>query len=254
MSKHIPGIPRNGFLDKRWFVELASSGPPVIAAGGSAILAYSTMPAIGTVLGLGAVWLMGASGLKVAHAQKQDQASSEHGSHEGLIGALHTLQQAVSHVCAIKVDQNEDLRVTVHRVLPPLANPERIEQIVPYVGGKGGGHGRTFSVRSGITGASIRRRTPLGASRTSDDEAAYREELKSSWSYTEKDARELSSDRQSFMAVPIAGRYHVRGVVYLDSNKKDAFGTGTDTGMAIAISVVAFCSGVNNYCNTRYAE
>jgi hypothetical protein len=250
MSNHIPGIPRNGLTHKKWFVELVSSGPPVVAAGGASLMAYGASPAVGTVLGLGVAWLLGASTLKVVHAKTQDQAAAQQSSHDGLIGGLYVLQKAASHVCGIKLGEHEDLRVTVHRVVPPLDNPEFIEQIVPYVGGRGSGAGRTFSVRSGITGAAIRLNKPVAASRVSGDEAAYREELKSTWSYTEKESKSLSADRQSFMAIPISGKDHVRGVVYLDSNKPGVFGEGT----AIANALVAICSGVNQYCNTRYGE
>jgi hypothetical protein len=248
MSNHIPGLEKKGLLQKKWVAELVSSGPPVLVAGVGATSAFSVNPIMGGALGAGVVWLLGASTWKVMHARTQDEAATQKTSHDGLVGALHVLHTAIAHVCDIK---SEDLRVTIHRVVPPLDNSESIEQIVPYVGGNGGGAGRTFSLRSGITGLSIRLGKPVAASRVSDDESAYREELKDKWGYTEKEARALSPDRRSFMAVPIRGKHHIRGVVYLDSTKRGAFESG---GTGLANSVVSACSGINQYCNARYGE
>jgi hypothetical protein len=251
MSKHIPGIQKRGLLHKKWVAESLSAGPPVVAAGGGAVTAAAANnSALVGALSFGVVWLIGSSIWKVLHARAQDQSAEQNSSHDGLVGALHVLHMSVAHTCGIRLDQGEDLRVTIHRVMPPLDAAETIEQIVPYVGGGGGGAGRCFSVRSGITGMAIRQRKPVAAARVSNDEAAYREELKSDWGYTEKDSRALRADRRSFMALPIRGKDDVQGVVYLDSNKPNAFAEGT----TVASLIVAACSGLNEYCNARYGQ
>jgi len=223
----------------------------VIAAGGGVVAAGAANNAtLAVALGFGVLWLIGSSTWKILHARTQDQAAEQQSSHDGLLGALHVLHKSVAHACSINLAQGEDLRVTVHRVVPPLESAEQLEQIVPYVGGAGGGAGRIFSIRSGITGLAIRKGKPMAATRVSDKDAEYREELKVKWSYTDNDAKALSSDRRSFMAIPILGKDAVQAVVYLDSNKADAFPEGT----TIAGLIVAACSGLNEYCNARYGQ
>lgn len=250
-QKHIPGTSKKGLLERKSFVEAVSVGPPVIAAIGAAMNAPSVEMA--AWLGFGALWLTGASIVKVLHARTQDKTAQRQADHDGLIGALYVLQATVAESCGILGDVDSHLRLTVHRVVLPsgkdgkLADAEEIEQVVDYVGGDGGGGGRRFSVRSGVTGLAIRKGEPCAGLRQSDDEVAYVNELKSQWGYTDQDARKIARGRYSFMAVPIRCGQHVVGVIYLDSDQRDLF-----TGTEIADQVVAACGGINRYVDWRY--
>src|SRR5262249_24367409 len=86
------------------------------------------------------------------------------------------------------------------------------------------GPGRTFSIRSGVIGKAVRARGVVMVMRQSDEYEAFVDELVREWAYTEHDARKLSSDRRSWMAVPVFDSGSVVcAVVYLDSNQTDFF-------------------------------
>lgn len=249
-QKYIPGVAKRGLLESKTFVEVVSVAPPMFAAAAAAMNA-STMR-MAAWLGAGALWLLAASVVKVMHARIQDKAAQRQADHDGLVGALYVLQATVAKACGILEDIDVHLRVTVHRAVLPgrngrLSDAEEIEQVVDYVGGSGGGGGRRFSIRSGVTGLAIRKGEPCAGMRQSDDEVAYIGELKAQWGYTEQDARRMARGRYSFMAVPIRCGQHVLGVIYLDSDQRDAF-----TGTEIAEQVVAACGGINRYVDWRY--
>lgn len=248
--KHIPGLDKASWARKKWFVELVSTAPPIIAAIVLAVRTWETDLELGITLAVGAVWLVLASALKVAHAREQDKDAALRQDHDGLLAAINVLQATTCQVCKLTAGGALDpsLRVTIHRVVPPLDRPEMIEQIVPYVGGKGGGAGRKFSIRSGITGAAIRNKSVYTSSRVSTDEEAYVTELMAEWSYTEHDARAVSKDRHSSMAVPLSNGQQVVGVVYLDSDKRDLFAKAE-----IQEAIIVACSGINRYVDERYA-
>lgn len=250
-ARHIPGVEKAGLLKRKSFVEAISVGPPVVIAGvGSSM---SPDPIASGFLALGAIWLFIAAVVKVLHAREQDKEARGALEHDGLLGALHVLQTSVAQHCGFPHPIDKKLRVTIHRVVPPknapknLAAATEIEQIVPYVGGDGGGQGRRFSIRSGITGHAIRTGGPCSGARQSDDEVAYVKEQIAEWSFTQHDAEQLCRGRYSFMAIPIQNGQQVLGVVYLDSSEREVF-----AGTEVAEVIVAACGGINRYVEERY--
>ncbi len=90
---------------------------------------------------------------KTLAARSHDAETANDPGIEGLTAALMVVQATAAHVCGIEPqDADKHLRVTFHRVVEPLENPDFIEQHVDYVGGKGNGAGRQFHVRCGIAG------------------------------------------------------------------------------------------------------
>jgi putative methionine-R-sulfoxide reductase with GAF domain len=251
--KEIPGTPRRGLLKMRVTSELLSSVPPVVGALTSGVTLGSRPDTAGLSLvsyGI-AGWLALAGSIKVWQAGALDRAAAEQSGHEGLTAALTVLHAATGHVCGIPPEElDERLRATVHRVVPPVDRPEFIEQLIPYVGGNGGGENRRFSVRSGITGKCVREKIAFIAA-LEGDEAARRRELREDWGYTDHDLKSLSMDRLSSMAVPIlsADRQHAVGVVYLDSDQPDLFSAED-----VQSSIIKTCGAVIAYVNERYSR
>ena len=152
-----------------------------------------------------------------------------------------------------KVPENDRrgcLRATFHRVVPPIDDAEYLEQIVPYIGGDGGGAGRRFSIRAGITGQAVRDRQPYTMERKSEDYEDYKRELVSEWHYTDGDVRSITSDRFSAMAIPVKARngQDIVGVIYLDSKTRKFFAQES-----VRIATLGACAGVVNYIGERYA-
>jgi hypothetical protein len=258
---YIPGTRTVPFLEKKWVVEAVTVGPPVLAASIAAWNSWrdfnTAPPTSGSsttlwevgLLVVGVLWLVGASILRVRHAYVQDQEQKRNQEHDGLRGAQHVLYEIIRQYLKLPQNDTGRLRITIHRVVPaqsPHSNPEKLQQLLHYVGGSGGGPGRTFSVRSGIIGRAVREATPIAATRQGDDYETYIQELVSKWSYTEADARNLSRDRFSWMAVPISGKNGVVAVVYLDSNEKQFFKP------AIQRRVINACVGIAKYIEERY--
>lgn len=247
----IYGLKRKCFYERKWFSETVAAAPPFIAA---AIAAFKTdaqnMPWIFWLAVTSCAWLVVAGALKVYLGKKQDAAEDEARSHDGLRAALHVLHASVAQAGELAQDEKDKcLRVTFHRVVPPLGNSDKIEQIVPYVGGNHGGEGRTFHIRSGITGKAIRENALLIMDRRSDSFEDYKKQLISEWGYTQKDAEKFTSDRFSFMAVPVTDKdgQDVLGVVYLDCCNKNFFATD-----AVKTAVLNGCAGVVRYIGERY--
>jgi hypothetical protein len=192
--------------------------------------------------------LLVASWLRVKAAYRQDAEDKSKGSYDGITAALNVLHGAVAGKLGFEASKSGKLRITLHRVVSPIENPEKIEQVVRYVGGKGEHPGRQFRIQSGIAGRAARNGTVVDSSRQSDDYEAFIRELIDQWGYTETDARALTSDRRAWMAVPIFNKQErVIGVVYLDSSDKDFF-TADVMGL-----VQGCCAGLASYLHERYA-
>lgn len=253
----IHGTRTLGVLDKKAFVEAIGSGPPVLAAAITSIgllQGPNVNMALAAVSGCACLWLVFAAVVKVLHGNAQDKAVEAERSHDGLKAALHVLHRVVCHQAKVVDPKDGFLRATFHRVVPPLNECEHIEQIVPYVGGDaraGGGLGRKFSVRSGITGSTIRSRDVFIMNRQNDDPGAYKDELIKAWHYTAEDVKNLTMDRHSGMSIPILDKsgQHVLGVVYLDSSKKNLFSAAVMQKL-----VLAACSGISSYTSERYTK
>lgn len=248
----IPGRRRPRAYERKAVLEALSVVPPIVtgAVAAKASLADPGKVTLGWLLAGAIGWLGVASVLKVWNAHVQDREEKKSQDYEGLFGALHVLHSAVRG-CAGREDLPDGtLRVTIHRVVPHAKKrgaAEELEQLLPYVGGRGSHPGRTFSIRSGIIGKAVRERTAFAASRRNDDHAQFLAELVRDWSYTEEDARALSSDRRAWMAVPIFGSdSSVVAVVYLDSNEREFFGGDLQR------FIVEVCEGIATYISETY--
>jgi len=248
----IPGRKRKRFWEHKAVVEALAIIPPIVAAVVTAMLNLRdpVKRSLGWVLIGAAAWLALASLVKVLHARAQDAAQKRSEEYEGLRGALHVLHGAVGSRVGLESRHDGKLRATIHRVLPGKGGDrgaEEVEQLLPYVGGSGGPAGRTFSVRSGITGKAVRERSIFTASRQSPDYETFLTELVRDWSYTAADARRLTPNRRSWMAVPIPGEADsVSAVVYLDSSEPDFFGTEVER------VVIEVCTGIRTYIDEVY--
>ena len=252
MPEAIPGWKATPWYRKKRTLELVGSVPPAMAAIAAAFklsVDGAPQPFVWAAAGV-AVWLLGASALKISAAASEDKKAHPELEHEGLTAALYVLHYATSHACGLDPDEaKKQLRVTFHRVLPPIESPIEIEQLVDYVGGGFDGRGRKFSVRSGIAGKSARTGEIYQASRQNDDAQKYRTEMQDVWGYTASDVKKLSDDRFSWMAVPVKDETgtHSLGVVYLDSTVKSLFEEKSRQ-----VAVVVACTGIAAYVDRRY--
>lgn len=252
----LPGIDEAPWYRKKTTVELVSSVPPVIAAGIAAANFFQTRATfwLGWLSLASLVWLLIAATVKINIARDDDKKAEPREAHDGLRAALHVLHATAAHACGFKPDDEKSkLRVTFHRVVPPLEDSRTIEQIIDYIGrqedGKGGGKGRKFCIRSGISGQAARNRTFYFGSRLNADPATYRKDLKEKWSYTVSDAKNISTEAMSWMSIPVLDKSgeHALGVVYLDSAEMNSFDE-----KARQEAILEACSGLVNYIGERY--
>lgn len=245
----IPGRKRKRLWEHKAVVEALAIVPAIAAAAVTAIsnLREPGKRSLGWVLIAAGVWLVASSVVKVLHAQAQDAAQKKSERYEGLLGALHVLHGAVRSRAGLESLHDGKLRTTIHRVVSGDGGAEEVEQLLPYIGGTGSQAGRTFSVRSGIVGKAVRERSVFAASRVSPHYEAFLLELVRDWSYTMEDARKLSPDRRSWMAVPIPVEGGpVVAVLYLDSSEPDFFGG------EVQRVIVDACAGITTYIDEVY--
>ncbi|HSU15545.1 hypothetical protein [Longimicrobium sp.] len=248
----IPGRRRPRFYERKTVVELLAIVPPVVTAG---VTAYINLRdpgkrTLGWLL-VGAIgWLAAASIVRVLHAHAQDREQKRRDDYDGLLGALYVLYGLVSARAAVGPHEHGRLRITIHRIVPPVAKgraAEELEQLLPYLGGDGGGPGRRFSIRAGVIGRAVREKIAFAASRQNEHYEQFLGELVREYAYTEEDARQLAPDRRAWMAVPVAGAGRaVAAVVYLDSNERTFF---TNELQKI---IVDACSGITSYVHEAY--
>jgi hypothetical protein len=232
----IPGPQKERFYEKKYVVELVSVLPPLVTAAVGALvnLADAEKRTLGWWLMGATAWLALASGIKVLHAAAQDHDRTRVKEYDGLRGSLWVLYETVRQTAAISDFADGTLRVTIHRVIP---ESERLEQLLPYIGGKGGPSGRTFSIRSGVVGQAVRAKAPFSSARKNQEHPDFVKELVHDWFYTEEDARTITPDRQAWMAVPVLmPNGEVSAVICLDSNVRGFFS-------AAVKEVVMSCSG-----------
>ena len=247
----IPPRRTQRFYEKKAIVEAIAMVPPIAMAAVTAAINFRdpTKRLFGSLIIAAIVWLFLASVVRVLNARTQDKGQKRREEYDGLLGALHVIYGMVSKRAGIE-DNSGNLRTTLHRVVPPAedgASAEELEQLLPYVGGRGNGPGRTFSIRSGVIGKAVREKNAFAASRQSDDYEKFLSELVREWSYTDQDARKLTPDRRAWMAVPIfSPKMTVAAVVYLDSSEKDFFTA------ELQQLIIEACSGVASYINEVY--
>lgn len=247
----IPPVAGPPWYDKEWLIELLTSVPAVIAMGVSAaqILRDPKQPKVLVwVLSGVAVWISVATVVKIIRAKHKDKQRQRKESPIGLEGCIHTLHAVISQRCGIKPGDKRDCRIAIHRIVPCEPEPKLLEQVTSYIGGKGDGKGRSFSINSGIIGKVARTGEPYVAARENDDHEKFIAELVSIWGYTESEARELTSDRKAWMAVPLGGENpgETIGIVYLDSNDEALFMP------EIRELVIESCVGVARFINQTY--
>lgn len=248
----IPGPQKERFYEKKHVVELIAVLPPLITAGVGALvsLADPAKRTLGWWLAGATAWLTLASAIKVLHAAAQDRERRRVKEHDGLRGSLWVLFEAVRTAAAPGTVAEGALRVTIHRVVhadEAGAAPEKLEQLLPYVGGPGGPPRRVFSAPSGAIGLAVRERQAVAVLRKSDGHGDFVRELVHDWGYTEVEARAVSADRQTWMAVPMLSATDVPvAVVSLDSSIPGFFSVEMQT------VVLGCCRGVGAYILEAY--
>lgn len=254
----IPGTRRAPWWSRKGLLEAIAAGG---AVGAVALAAYrlrdvDVPPLVSWAGAFLVAWAAFGGILRVWHAHRADAADQAQHEHEGLYAAMIVLQAlAESSIAAEMPDDAGPLQVraTFHRVVPPLAAPEQLEQIIPYVGGPTAGveAGRTFSVHVGITGQAVRNQTPYVMSSHAQTEQEHVAELVSDWGYTKPLADTLLPGRFSALAVPVLaaspGGQQVLGVIYLDSNLRGAF-----DGQALESVIIPACDAIADFATRRY--
>lgn len=250
-AQHIPGIESPPFWCRKWFLETLGAVPVTLAAGFTAYKFWQTPEdrnlawvAIGVV-----AWVAIVSFIKILAARRQDKREGPAETHDGLYAAISVLHSAIKHAVEARLGPNLDLRMTFHRVVPPLDNPKTIEQIIPYVGWTTSGQGRSFSVNTGITGQAIRNKEPHIMASNAGSDTEHRRELVANWGYTASQAAGLSPGRYSAAAIPVLDKsgQHVLGVIYSDASDSHVFDETATKQMLIAV-----CNSIGSYVTQRY--
>lgn len=245
---NIPGSRKERFYEKKYVVELVAMLPPLVTAAVGALINL-TDPArrtLGWWLAGATAWLVVASTVKVLHAAAQDRERKRVQEYDGLRGSLWVLYEAVRSAAGASAVGEGALRVTIHRVVDG-SRGGLLEQLLPYIGGMGGPPRRVVDVRSGVIGLAARKKDVVVVSRKSDGPADFVRELVRDWGYTEDEARTISADRQTWMAVPVLSATQVPlAVVSLDSSIPGFFSP------EIQAVVVGCCRGVGAYILEAY--
>jgi len=243
----IPGLIKPKWYDREWLVELTAGIVPAATLVWAAIDSFkSNQPKKGWTFLAALLVLLMAAGIKVLRGRVRDQKRIQQESPMDLLGCAHVLHRALTH----QLGGHGDIRVTIHRVVPGgTADDEKYEQVIPYVGGQGGGSGRQWSTKVGIVGRVVRKGAPLSATRATSDHGKVIDELIQVWGYGRQEAQALAPDREAWMAVPIYDAPTSRaviGVVYIDSAKASLDNEDTSK------IVVEMCKGIAHFIRTRY--
>lgn len=240
----IPGVKQARWYWLEWAMEAALVAAALIPLSVNAAEEFQKPPphfgwwyvaAIVLALTIGIVKVA----IEVARCKKRKRKDSP----QDLTACLWVLYGTVCRKCGISEEDQQTLRVTIHRL-----DGEHLEQCVPYIGGDGSGEGRRFSKRSGIIGRAVVTKQPLVGTRTNGDTNKFHDELAQVWHMPADEAKKVSQDRWSWMAVPLRGRSEPPAVVYLDSSRPDFFTN------EIQELVVGACQGVAAFIQQRYPE
>lgn len=180
-----------------------------------------------------------AGAFKIEQSRTKDKEDAQVKGPAALIGCLHTLHGAVLGAKGLTDNGGAShLRITVHKVI----SSTEIMQIVPYVGGPGGGIGRKLG-HCGVVGLSILKGEPLSMHRAGKSAkhrvGDYLDELTSTWFVPAEVAKQMRTDRMAFLAVPLKdANEKVVGAVFLDAKRADFFDDATVT------CVVNSCAGI----------
>lgn len=248
----IPGPQKERFYEKKHVVELIALLPPLVTAAVGALvnLADPAKRTLGWWLVGAAAWLALASAVKVLHAAAQDRDRKRVEDYDGLWGALCVLYEAVRAAGGVSRLDDRGLRVTIHRVGEVdsrCVERQQLEQLLPYIGGRGGPPRRVFSVRTGAIGLAVREKEAVTVNRKSDGHGEFVREMIHDWGYTEGEALGISSDRQAWMAVPMLSARNVPlAVVSLDSSIPGFFSA------EVQKIILDCCRGVGAYIMEAY--
>ena len=252
----IPGVAAPLWYKRQWIGEIFSIVAPIIATSVTIYIYLSDKtkpPELAWALGVSVGSLLLTGLAKTVRAYSLDKKQAQEHSPGDLRGAVHVLYALLCKVGSITEPGSKKVRITIHKVVEKahsVEDPEWLEQVIPYVGGEGGRPGRRFPIRSGIIGLAVRDQALYVGLRENNDYLAFVKELVQKWGYTEQDARRLSNDRFSWMAIPIFGKQDsksvVIGVVFLDSDDRDFF-----TGEVKQLIITA-CAGIAAYIDERY--
>ncbi len=245
----------------RWFhTEVAGAAfaaAPSLVASTCAIVAGVVKHDRTPVVTGACVLVAGIFGLVIGivRSRKKDERERAQKSAADLEGCLYILHAAILAMKGLAYDESNiaKLRVTIHRV---IEHASKVRQLVPYVGGGGGGKDREMLSRCGIVGRAITRLKPQGMIREGsfDD---YVRVMCEEYGMLVGEARELSDDRFSFLAIPLVNGRSAVGVVYLDSTEPDFFSDAAAPN-AISPHMVAMistsCGGLAPYTRLRYPE
>ncbi len=193
---------------------------------------------------------------KAVRSRYKDAREAAQKSPRDLEGCLYTLHAAILAMRDLSYDDAAiaKLRVALFRV---VEGADVAEQILPYVGGGGGGEGTKVSRRSGFVGRAILRGKPAVAIRDGsfDD---YVQLLVDEYATPLEEARALDDDRLAFVAVPLRdpSTSRVVGVVYMDSPDRTFFSHPARPRdviyEAFVRKIVGACAGLVAYAELRY--
>jgi hypothetical protein len=174
----------------------------------------------------------------VVVARKAGRKESVH----DLAGCLHTLRAVV-----VGGQDESGLRMTIY---VPVADGEKLEQALNYVGNARAGHGvrRRFSSRAGAIGDAFRNKALSTGRRETANQEEFIYTLTKAYGYTREEAAALSPETRSWAAMPIFdGHERVQGVLYADAADVNFF---TDERL---VAIQFACVGIAYFVGQRYA-
>lgn len=253
----IPGKKKLAWYDRSVVVELLAG----LSAGAAMVLA-SYQLYIDPTKRIYSYWtfgifLLAAFGivLRIRRGNSSDREKIDGMDHDGIQGAIYVVHAAASYACGLRLDDGlKKIRATFHRVVykdgsDDSSDPVEYEQVMDYVGRKGGGKGRRFSIGLGICGQAIRTGDLYVAERKNSDIGEYQKELIAEWGYTRAAAKSVSTEPMSWFASPLrdSATDKVIGIVYLDSTDQNAF-----VADSAKSAILTACLGVTSYVEKRY--
>lgn len=255
----IPGVkPKHWTLHKWLPALLAAIGGVIVGIIGLVKLSKTeNIPTSIFYWGLCALILTGAAAfwgiiIQILEARKKHESDGPN----DLKGCAQVLWRILRMLDKKPISNIDCLRITIHRFdgSKKAKNPGQLEQVTDYIGGRGNGRGRKFSPNIGIIGSVIREfehdseKSFIVSKRKTDDQGTFVEEMVNEWGYMVDDARQLTHDRCSWMAVVLDDENrNPIGCVYLDSNDLNYF---DDKQTQLIVIRGAF--GIADYIRERY--
>ncbi len=199
-----------------------------------------------------AIAIFGSGFIRVYSSREKSKAMAKNESPQDLYGCCLMLRHRFVGLCGEDGDPRS-FRLTLYRVTARhKKRPQDLERVIPYVVGNGADPGETglvVSARCGVIGMAARTGDVARCHRTGGTEKEFRQEMITTYSFSEQEARQLDETRWSWLAIPIRdAQSRVDGVLYLDSSKKDCFSDD------VCSQVVAACEGLRDFIDRRYGN